>query len=419
MGNMCNQSAKATKPPLEINLTSNDKNEKFNGAVWCAACRPEGKPNEISEELWMFQPDLTTGASEGCTPRSSSRWLGSQNVVDIRSWNERQDLLNIPKKQTIMVYIHGVTVTYPAVIERIKQVHECCPCTVVGFVWPGTSKARTKTGKVIGYIHSKTLAEKAAMSLVELIHVLWKHGNTVHLLGHSMGARLILKTLLRVQALREQPPIGHTFLIAAAVPAVSLCKTDQFPLDKLAGKGITVFTSTNDDVLPHGYKLVEFVPGLLQKKHSSKQQITAMGIRGPCFQDEQGPHKKVTTIDLSAEVHSHHAFNWLSSPTCQKKLCETMCLKAPAVPFIREMNEMEKQQHAEMVRVFQAMPDFNDLDKDDDGFIKSEEMREAFGSELSAQEVDDMIQQFDSDGDGRVCYVEFVQMVASRQSDVH
>jgi len=59
---------------------------------------------------------------------------------------------------------------------------------------------------------------------------------------------------------------------------------------------------------------------------------------------------------------------------------------------------------------------FRQYDKDGDGFITDNEVREFFkslGKTLSEEEVTEQIKEADNDGDGRVSFEEFVQVVKS------
>jgi len=57
------------------------------------------------------------------------------------------------------------------------------------------------------------------------------------------------------------------------------------------------------------------------------------------------------------------------------------------------------------------------FDKDGDGYISSSELRQVMltlGEQLTDAEVDEMIREADTDGDGRVCYEEFVRMMTGK-----
>uniref|UniRef100_A0A1B6E6U9 EF-hand domain-containing protein n=1 Tax=Clastoptera arizonana TaxID=38151 RepID=A0A1B6E6U9_9HEMI len=61
---------------------------------------------------------------------------------------------------------------------------------------------------------------------------------------------------------------------------------------------------------------------------------------------------------------------------------------------------------------------FRVFDKDNDGMISSYELRHVMtnlGEKLSDEEVDDMIKEADTDGDGQVNYNEFVSILTSKK----
>jgi hypothetical protein len=57
---------------------------------------------------------------------------------------------------------------------------------------------------------------------------------------------------------------------------------------------------------------------------------------------------------------------------------------------------------------------FKVFDKDEDGYINKDELRSVMhqlGQKLSPNEVDEMINEADADGDGKINYMEFVKMM--------
>ena len=60
---------------------------------------------------------------------------------------------------------------------------------------------------------------------------------------------------------------------------------------------------------------------------------------------------------------------------------------------------------------------FRVFDKDQDGFITREELKELMerlGEDLADQDIDEMIAAADSDGDGKVNYEEFVRVLTGK-----
>lgn len=59
---------------------------------------------------------------------------------------------------------------------------------------------------------------------------------------------------------------------------------------------------------------------------------------------------------------------------------------------------------------------FKVFDKNNDGYINQDELRSVMsqlGEKLTAGELDEMIKEADTDGDGKINYVEFVKMMVS------
>ncbi|XP_037075106.1 calmodulin-like [Pollicipes pollicipes] len=77
----------------------------------------------------------------------------------------------------------------------------------------------------------------------------------------------------------------------------------------------------------------------------------------------------------------------------------------------RKMSGMESEDELkEAFRVF---------DKDDDGFLSVAELRHimtSMGEKMTKNEVDDMISEADKDGDGKINYQEFVQVLTCGSS---
>jgi len=300
-----------------------------------------------------------------CQTADLGPWQGARNITDILHWQEGQHsrIVGLPQvpanppqqspKTKVLVYVHGFTMRYPMAVENVKRLEQVFQCTVVGFIWPGTFKGRSKTGKIVRYIHSKSLAETSADRLRQLLQVLIGHGNEVNIVGHSMGVRVVLKALLGW----EERRIKHVFLWAAAVPATSFNETDQFAMRNLAGTHFTVFHSKNDDVLPYGYKIAEFVPGLAQTTRSAGDHITALGQYGPKDLEPQFM-ERVTSVDVSEEVACHHTGSWMASPTVQATMCELMDLPAfDRSSNLTAMTALDIQEHENLVAELASLPD--------------------------------------------------------------
>ncbi|PSC76513.1 calmodulin [Micractinium conductrix] len=81
--------------------------------------------------------------------------------------------------------------------------------------------------------------------------------------------------------------------------------------------------------------------------------------------------------------------------------------------FIQLMTRKMKDTDSEA----ELMEAFKVFDKDGNGFISAAELRHVMtnlGEKLTDEEVDEMIREADTDGDGQVDYNEFVKMMLSK-----
>ncbi|XP_062350896.1 calcium-binding protein 2-like [Cinclus cinclus] len=86
--------------------------------------------------------------------------------------------------------------------------------------------------------------------------------------------------------------------------------------------------------------------------------------------------------------------------------------------FVQMMGPKLREETAHMVGVRELRIAFREFDMNGDGEISTAEMREAIaallGEQLKAQEVDEILQDVDLNGDGHVDFDEFVMMLSSR-----
>ncbi|XP_054246529.1 calcium-binding protein 2-like [Indicator indicator] len=86
--------------------------------------------------------------------------------------------------------------------------------------------------------------------------------------------------------------------------------------------------------------------------------------------------------------------------------------------FVQMMGPKLREETAHMVGIRELKIAFREFDANGDGEISSGEMREAIGAllgeQLKAQEVEEILQDVDLNGDGHVDFDEFVMMLSSR-----
>ncbi|KAM6459147.1 calcium-binding protein 4 [Liasis olivaceus] len=86
--------------------------------------------------------------------------------------------------------------------------------------------------------------------------------------------------------------------------------------------------------------------------------------------------------------------------------------------FVELMSPKLREETAHMVGVRELKIAFREFDTDGDGAISGLELRQAvtalLGEQLNAQEMDEILQDVDLNGDGKVDFDEFVMMLSSR-----
>ncbi|XP_035676420.1 calmodulin-4-like [Branchiostoma floridae] len=84
---------------------------------------------------------------------------------------------------------------------------------------------------------------------------------------------------------------------------------------------------------------------------------------------------------------------------------------------VKALEEIKKSLHNPRGTREAMMAVFNDIDKNGDGFLSTDELREGMasvvGMELSREAIAELFRGADSDMDGRVDIMEFVKMVTS------
>lgn len=76
---------------------------------------------------------------------------------------------------------------------------------------------------------------------------------------------------------------------------------------------------------------------------------------------------------------------------------------------------LEAQGNIEEERVAEA---FDRLDSDDSGFISRQNLTEFLGHEATSQEIQDLINEIDKDGDGEISYAEFLNMFRQNRTNL-
>jgi len=88
-----------------------------------------------------------------------------------------------------------------------------------------------------------------------------------------------------------------------------------------------------------------------------------------------------------------------------------------SIEFDEFLNMMKRKMKENENSIDDVKAAFKVFDQDGDGYISSDELRNVMstlGEMLSEEEIEEMIREADADGDGKVCFSEFAQMMSHK-----
>ena len=226
------------------------------------------------------------------------------------------DASSLPAGVPVLLYVHGFRQRFhrvTAALYHLRTVHE--GVCVVGFLWPAHShkasyvKARGKTGR-------------AGRLLRNVIALLCERGCSVHLVGHSLGCRVVLSSLAcgSPAAVRTGAcPAVHVSsvtLLAAAVASDALADGGEFAASQLrtslsSEARISVFSSANDDVLRDSFWYGEILQGMAALR--PRAATVALGLHGVADGAHTQVPRGVDVVDITDEVANHSPHTWIAS----------------------------------------------------------------------------------------------------------
>eukprot|EP00658_Telonema_sp_P-2_P020692 TRINITY_DN18200_c0_g1_i3.p3 TRINITY_DN18200_c0_g1~~TRINITY_DN18200_c0_g1_i3.p3 ORF type:complete len:201 (-),score=39.64 TRINITY_DN18200_c0_g1_i3:20-622(-) len=111
--------------------------------------------------------------------------------------------------------------------------------------------------------------------------------------------------------------VDRLALLAAAVPSNCFDEDQAFPRARVAAKAISVFHSSNDDVLSSGFWLGEALSGEVGAAVCGG--LVPLGLNGIPSQPVSNLDR-VDVLDVSAEVGGHNPNTWLTSTSLNELL---------------------------------------------------------------------------------------------------
>ena len=166
--------------------------------------------------------------------------------------NENDFFSNISEKR-ILVLVHGynnepedVHNAYAIIESNIMDLTAKQYDQVIGYIWPGGDDP-------FDYFTAKTRANALARRFGIWLEKIKNQKVIVDVMGHSMGVRVILKSLKT----NDRRIVRNVFAMAAAVDNQSVQKDEEFFISTQRCYNIFIFHSKHDSTLKYLYSFAE------------------------------------------------------------------------------------------------------------------------------------------------------------------
>lgn len=185
-----------------------------------------------------------------------------------------EDDLRLESEVTFLV--HGYNVNREdgrATLARLaKLLHEAgVKGALVAVLWPGDSKMLN----FASYPFEARDANDSATEIARFVGRVIKKSVTLSFVSHSLGARVVMKT---VQLLQGRNPVSQICLMAAAIDDFSLAEPKNYRNAVMTAGRVVVLASENDKVLRDAYPIGDRLQSFLYADELFGQ---ALGLRGP------------------------------------------------------------------------------------------------------------------------------------------
>jgi esterase/lipase superfamily enzyme len=158
-----------------------------------------------------------------------------------------RDSVNAPAgSKELFIFVHGYQVTFEEALRRTAQLHYDLEFagTPVLFSWPSQ-------GSLLGYWADEDNVDVSVWPLKDFIKTVARDSgaSSVHLVGHSMGSRLITKALVDLALERDLRLPAIDQLVFAAPDVYTKYFHDSLASLKSVARHVTLYASSNDRAL--------------------------------------------------------------------------------------------------------------------------------------------------------------------------
>ncbi|NOG47121.1 MAG: DUF726 domain-containing protein [Calditrichaeota bacterium] len=211
---------------------------------------------------------------------------------EIKDFKNEEEFIDEIKKQRVLLIVHGynneqdeVYDAYSVIESKVNQHLQNEYDLVIGYSWPGGDKG-------LEWWSSKRRANSVARRFRRLIENISEKVETLDIMSHSLGARVVLKALKQSEKTKI---IKNYFCLAAAVDNEVLEKGEEFVDSVSKIDALFVFHSKKDEVLATVYRLAEF--------------DNALGLHGPEDKDYiENKTKNIFVVNCKKKIKNHGGY---------------------------------------------------------------------------------------------------------------
>jgi esterase/lipase superfamily enzyme len=161
-------------------------------------------------------------------------------------------------KDHAFVFVHGYNTTFEDAIYRTAQLAHDMAFDGVPYVFAWPSK-----GETLSYPYDRESADASTAQFSDFLDLVAKRTNAkkIHIIAHSMGARLVLDTFFPAKATAQAARLSKVDQIVLAAADIDRTVLEQRTESiRATGKPVTLYASRNDHALSASRKFSGGVP---------------------------------------------------------------------------------------------------------------------------------------------------------------
>ena len=185
---------------------------------------------------------------------SENRKISLQSLehLDINLFRKRLKFLySTANEDEMLVYIHGYKNSFKDAAARAAQIAYDLkfPGVTSFFSWASANDV------LKGYTADEATAEISCKHLYAYILNIWQNSSTkkIHIIAHSMGNRIFMNTLKKIQEDNSDIKFGHIILVAPDIDT-ELFKDNSYLYGKYSEMS-TLYVSPDDDAIRKSYNI--------------------------------------------------------------------------------------------------------------------------------------------------------------------